>query len=193
MTNVENAIKYFYDNQNRMTDSYLDLVRIPSISNDADRRDDMVRAANFLNDYLSKIGFEKTEIFPTALHPIVFAEKKSADPTAKTLLIYGHYDVQPVDPLNEWKSDPFEPEFRGEHLFGRGASDMKGQVMATIFAVESALQSGDLPINIKFLIEGEEEIGSVSLEDFIKGHKDLLSCDMILNPDAGMVGKDRPT
>lgn len=193
MNNVANAIKYFHDNQKRMTDSYLDLIRIPSISNDADRREDMARAANFLHDYLGKIGFEKTEIFPTALHPIVFAEKKSADPSAKTLLIYGHYDVQPVDPLDEWQSDPFEPEFREEHLFGRGASDMKGQVMATIFAVESALQSGDLPINIKFLIEGEEEIGSVSLEDFIKGHKDLLSCDMILNPDAGMVGKDRPT
>ncbi|MCK9246836.1 MAG: hypothetical protein M0P11_07775, partial [Anaerolineaceae bacterium] len=102
MNNVANAINYFHDNQKRMTDSYLDLIRIPSISNDADRREDMARAANFLHDYLGKIGFEKTEIFPTALHPIVFAEKKSADPSAKTLLIYGHYDVQPVDPLDEW-------------------------------------------------------------------------------------------
>jgi len=127
------------------------------------------------------------------MHPILFAEKKSAKPDAKTLLIYGHYDVQPVDPLDEWKSDPFQPEIREEYVFARGASDMKGQVMASIVALESVLKTGELPINIKYLLEGEEEIGSPSLEGFIQTHADLLSCDMILNPDAGMVGKNKPT
>jgi acetylornithine deacetylase/succinyl-diaminopimelate desuccinylase-like protein len=153
----------------------------------------MQRTAEFLADYLRKIGVEHVEIFQTALHPILYAEKKSSKPDAKTLLIYGHYDVQPEDPIDEWQSDPFEPTFRGDYLYARGASDMKGQVMVSIFALESALASGDLPINVKFILEGEEEIGSPSLEPFIKEHKELLACDMILNPDAGMVGKDKPT
>lgn len=193
MSTVEQAIKYFHKNQKQMTESYFDLVRIPSVSTDPNQRDEMVKAAEFLSTYMQRIGFEKVQIYPTEMHPILFAEKKSANPNAKTLLVYGHYDVQPVDPLEEWKSDPFRPEFRDEYVYARGASDMKGQVMASIFALESVLQSGDLPINIKYLLEGEEEIGSPSLESFIVDHTDLLSCDMILNPDAGMVGKDQPT
>jgi acetylornithine deacetylase/succinyl-diaminopimelate desuccinylase-like protein len=153
----------------------------------------MKKAAEFLSNYLKELDFERVEIFPTKMHPILFAEKKSAKPDAKTLLIYGHYDVQPVDPLDEWKSDPFQPEIHDEYVFARGASDMKGQVMASIVALESVLRTGELPINIKYLLEGEEEIGSPSLEGFIQTHADLLSCDMILNPDAGMVGKNKPT
>ncbi len=193
MSTIEQAIKYFHDNQKQFTESYFDLVRIPSVSTDPDHRDDMLKAAEFLSTYLEKLGFERVEIFPTDMHPILFAEKKSADPAAKTLLVYGHYDVQPVDPLNEWKSDPFQPEIRDEYVFARGASDMKGQVMASILALESVLKTAHLPINIKYLLEGEEEIGSPSLDSFIENNTDLLSCDMILNPDAGMVGRDQPT
>ncbi|MDD2523068.1 MAG: dipeptidase [Anaerolineaceae bacterium] len=193
MSKSEQAIQYFRDNQKLMTGSYLDLVRIPSISTDPDHKADMVKAAQFLASTLADLGFDRVEIFETKMHPIMFAEKKSGNPNAKTLLIYGHYDVQPVDPLDEWKSDPFEPEFRGEYLYARGASDMKGQVMASIIALDSVLKTTNLPINIKYLLEGEEEIGSPSLEGFIADHTDLLSCDMILNPDAGMVGKDQPT
>ncbi len=193
MSRVEKAITYFHENQNSLTESFFDLVRIPSVSTDPDHRQDMVRAAEFLANYLKEIGFERVDIYPTDIHPILFAEKKSDNPNAKTLLVYGHYDVQPVDPLNEWKSDPFHPEFRNDYVYARGASDMKGQVMATVLALESTLKTGDLPINIKYLLEGEEEIGSPSLDGFIERNTDLLSCDMILNPDAGMVGKDQPT
>ncbi|HHX08667.1 MAG TPA: M20 family dipeptidase, partial [Chloroflexi bacterium] len=176
-----------------MTQTYLDLVKIPSVSTATEHKADILRAAEFLKDYLLGIGLDRVELFPTNMHPILFAEKKSANLNAKTLLVYGHYDVQPTDPLDEWKSDPFQPEIREDYVYARGASDMKGQVMASVLALESVLKTSDLPINVKFLIEGEEEIGSPSLDDFIKTHKDLLSCDMILNPDAGMVGKDQPT
>ncbi len=193
MSTVEQALKYFYENKKQLTESYFDLVRIPSVSTDPNHRGDMIKAAEFLSETLKGIGFERVEIHPTDMHPILFAEKISNNPNAKTLLIYGHYDVQPADPLDEWKSDPFQPEFRDDYLYARGASDMKGQVMASIIALESVLKTGDLPINIKYLLEGEEEIGSPSLDGFIISHTDLLSCDMILNPDAGMVGKDQPT
>lgn len=193
MSSLKQSLQFFEDNKDRMTESYIDLIKIPSVSTDPEHVGDMQKTAEYLANYLRKIGAEQVEIFPTQLHPILFAEKKSSDPNAKTLLVYGHYDVQPEDPIDEWQSDPFEPTFRGDYLYARGASDMKGQVMASILALESALASGDLPVNVKFILEGEEEIGSPSLESFIKDHKDLLSCDMILNPDAGMVGKDKPT
>ncbi|NLB72079.1 MAG: dipeptidase [Chloroflexi bacterium] len=193
MNSVEKALEYFNNNQSNLTESYLEFLKIPSVSTSPEHKADMLRTAEFLAGYLQNIGFERTEIFPTPLHPILFAEKRISDPNAKTLLIYGHYDVQPVDPIEEWKSDPFQPEFRGDYLYARGASDMKGQIMSTIFALESVLKTSEIPLNIKFIIEGEEEIGSPSLEEFIRNHKDLLACDMILNPDAGMVGKDQPT
>jgi acetylornithine deacetylase/succinyl-diaminopimelate desuccinylase-like protein len=112
---------------------------------------------------------------------------------APTVLVYGHYDVQPAEPLELWASNAFEPVQRGENLYTRGASDMKGQVMATIKALESVLGAGKIPINIKFLIEGEEEIGSPNLGEFIADHMELLKCDFALNPDTGMIGVDEPT
>lgn len=193
MDPVNKALDFFKDHQLEMTENYLDILRIPSISTSPEHKADVLRTAKFLSDYLQAIGCERTEIFETPLHPIVYAEKKASVPNAKTLLVYGHYDVQPVDPLEEWKSDPFQPEFRGDYLYSRGASDMKGQVMATIFALESVIKTSQLPINVKFILEGEEEIGSPSLENFIQEHKELLACDVILNPDAGMIGKEQPT
>ena len=193
MESTQKALIYFQDNLATFMDKYLDLLRIPSVSTDPERKEDVQGACEFLANYLKNMGMEKVEIFPTEMHPIIVAEKLSGKPGAKTLLIYGHYDVQPPDPLNEWITPPFEPTFRGDYLYARGASDMKGQVMASMIALDSVLRTSELALNIKFILEGEEEIGSPSLEDFIEKHKDLLKCDMILNPDSGMVAPDSPT
>ena len=187
------AINYFIDNQEVLMEKYMDILRMPSVSTEPAHKDDMVRTADFLKDYFENLGMDYVKIFPTKVHPIVFAEKKTPHPDAKTLLIYGHYDVQPPDPLHEWRTPPFEPNQVGDYLYARGASDMKGQIMASIFALESVLKTNTLPLNIKFIIEGEEEIGSPSLEDFLEKHTELLKCDMILNPDAGMISANQPT
>ncbi len=130
---------------------------------------------------------------PTGGHPVVYGESLSAGEAAPTVLIYGHYDVQPADPVDLWKSGPFEAEVRGDNLYGRGATDMKGQVLASIKAVEALARNGALPVNLKFLIEGEEEVGSPNLGKFIREHKELLACDVALNPDTGMIAPDKPT
>lgn len=193
MNKVQTALNYFSEHQQEKMDQYFSILRIPSISTDPAKKTELLKTCEFLAEYFLRIGMDTVEVFPTPMHPILFAEKKSPDPDAKTLLVYGHYDVQPPDPLNEWSTPPFEPTIRGDYLYARGASDMKGQLIVAIVALESALAAGDLPINIKFIIEGEEEIGSPSLDDFIRSHTDLLACDMVLNPDAGMVGMDMPT
>ncbi len=187
------AINYFIEHQTELMSKYFDILRIPSVSTEAAHKPDMVRTAEFLADYFKKLGMDRVEIFPTNVHPILFAEKRSALPNAKTLLVYGHYDVQPPDPLHEWRTAPFEPTQVEDYVYARGASDMKGQVMASIFALESVLKTSELPLNIKFIIEGEEEIGSPSLEEFLANNTELLACDMILNPDAGMISANQPT
>lgn len=186
-------LQFFQAHFHEYLSRYQDFLRIPSVSTDPDHKADMQRACDFLVDQLKSLGADHIEVFPTPMHPIVFAEKRASKPDAPTLLIYGHYDVQPVTPLDEWNSPPFEPTLEGDYLIARGASDMKGQVMAVLSAIDSIAQTNDLPLNLKFLIEGEEEIGSPSLETFIASHRDLLACDMVLNPDAGMVGPDSPT
>lgn len=168
-----------------------EIVAVPSISTDPDHKSDMWRAADWFANQLNKIGFEAA-VYESRGHPIAFGSFKSSSPNAKTILVYGHMDVQPVDPVELWKSDPFLPELRGEELYGRGASDMKGQVVASLKAVEAVLAQGDPGINIKFMIEGEEEIGSPNLAEFMRAHKDLLACDLILNPDSGMLSKSTP-
>ncbi|MCJ7694318.1 MAG: dipeptidase [Anaerolineaceae bacterium] len=172
---------------------FQDLLRIPTISTSPNHTEDMKIGAKFLADYLTNLGFENACIYSTPRHPIVYAEWMKAPTDAPTLLIYGHYDVQPPDPLDEWTSEPFNPTVRDDYLFARGASDMKGQVMATIFALESILKASELNINIKYILEGEEEIGSPSLDAFMEEHKDLLNANFVLNPDAGMIAPDRPT
>jgi len=133
------------------------------------------------------------KIFPTDRHPVVYGENLDAGVDKPTLLIYGHYDVQPPEPLELWDSPAFEPTVRGENLFGRGTSDMKGQVIVTLKAVEALMRTGGLPINVKFILEGEEEIGSPNLPKFITENIDLLKCDFALNPDTGMIGAEIPT
>ncbi len=132
------------------------------------------------------------EIIPTKRHPVVYAEHLAAGPDAPTVLVYGHYDVQPADPLDLWETDPFEPTVRGDDLFARGASDMKGQIVAHIMAVEAMVKTNCLPVNLKYMIEGEEEIGSPNLETFIKEHTEKLACDVCLNADAGILAADTP-
>ena len=193
MSRTQQAIQEFENTEVEMMRTFDAFLRIPSVSADPEMKPKLQQAAEFLKTYFEGIGMDEVRIYPTNLHPIVFAEKRSGLPGAKTLLIYGHYDVQPPDPLDSWTTPAFEPTIRGENLYARGASDMKGQILATVFALESVLKTGDLPINIKFILEGEEEIGSPSLESFIHKNADLLKCDMILNPDAGMIDKDHPT
>jgi acetylornithine deacetylase/succinyl-diaminopimelate desuccinylase-like protein len=188
------AIDHAQANQDRFLDELKQISAIASISTDPDARPEMVRAAEWLAHHMTSLGLEHVQIMPTARHPVVYADHLQAGPKAPTVLIYGHYDVQPAEPLELWTSGAFEPDVRGDYIYARGVTDMKGQVMATLNAVESILHtSHSLPVNIKFLIEGEEEIGSPSLNAFMNEHKALLACDLAVNPDTGMLDIDLPT
>ncbi len=194
MTDVRTtALEYARDHRERFLEDLKALAAIPSVSTDPQHQADIKRCAEWLVDHLRGLGASRAEVLLTAGHPVVYGEFVGTSAEAPTVLVYGHYDVQPVDPLDLWESAPFEPTQRGEHLYGRGVSDNKGQVIAMLKALESILQAGTLPVNIKFLIEGEEEIGSPNLEGFITEYKDLLACDFCLNPDAGMIAPDLPT
>jgi acetylornithine deacetylase/succinyl-diaminopimelate desuccinylase-like protein len=187
----KSAIQFGHDNYDQSLRELQELVAIPSISTDPNHQQDMLRAAQWIEAKFNSLGFT-TQIFKTEKHPIVFAEYITS-PTAATILVYGHYDVQPPDPLDLWETGPFTPTIRGEHLYGRGASDMKGQMIASIKAVEALLQFDALKVNVKFMIEGEEEIGSPSLRKFLEDHQDLLAADIALNPDTGMISPSTPT
>jgi len=187
------ALDFAESNNDRFLSELKDFLKIPSVSTDPSHQGDMINAANWVADQLKGLDLDKVEVFSTTGHPVVYGERSSNNSEAVTVLIYGHYDVQPAEPLELWTSDAFDPVEQGENLFGRGASDMKGQVVATLKAVEAILAAGELPVNIKFLIEGEEEIGSPNLADFISRNLDLLSCDFALNPDTGMIAPDLPT
>ena len=190
---LQNALHFAVNHRSRFVDLLGELVTIPSISTSPENYPDVQNASVWLTDYLEKIGMENVQTFPPETHPIIYADWLQAGPDAPTVLIYGHYDVQPVDPLDEWKSDPFRPVVRGDYFYGRGTSDMKGNVMASIFAVEALLAEGKLAVNIKFLIEGQEEISSPALPDFLKSHTDLLRADFCVNPDTGILGAAIPT
>lgn len=189
----QNALDFARSHRSRFVDQLGDLVAIPSVSTDPDRRNDIAAAAGWVAGYLERIGVKNVELFPPDTHPIVYGELLDAGPGAPTALIYGHYDVQPAEPLEKWGTDPFAPTVRGENLYGRGASDMKGNVMASIYAVEAALSAGPLPVNVKFMIEGQEEIGSPQLAGFMETHKQMLSADFCLNADTGMLAPNVPT
>jgi acetylornithine deacetylase/succinyl-diaminopimelate desuccinylase-like protein len=187
------AIEYAHANGARFLAELIDFGSIPSISTDPTAKADMQRAAEWVAEQLTRLGANNVQIFPTPGHPVVFGEMLNAGSSAPTILVYGHYDVQPVDPIELWQSGPFTPDIRGENIYARGITDMKGQVMASLKAVESVLNAGALPVNLKFMIEGEEEIGSPSLVPFMESHKDLLACDFALNPDTGILDPDIPT
>ncbi len=190
---LNSAIHFAHENEKRFLDELIELVQIPSVSTDVAHKGDMQKAAEYLANKLKTIGINNVAIMPTGGHPVVYGDYLTAGDDKPTVVIYGHYDVQPTDPIELWESDPFATEIRDGKLFGRGSSDMKGQVMASIHAVEAWMKQGGMPINIKWLIEGEEEIGSPSLGKFIEDNKVLLACDFALNPDGGILGEDLPT
>jgi acetylornithine deacetylase/succinyl-diaminopimelate desuccinylase-like protein len=187
------AIQFAHANQPRFLAELIEFGSIPSISTDPAAKPDIQRAAQWVADQLTRLNARNVQVFQTSGHPVVYAEMLDAGPGAPTVLVYGHYDVQPVDPLNLWETGPFSPDIRGENIYARGITDMKGQVMASLKAVESVLHAGELPVNLKFMIEGEEEIGSPSLVPFMESHKELLACDFALNPDTGILDPDIPT
>ena len=187
------ALTYARQNGERFLAELREVLSIPSISTDPDHKADLVRAAEWMAAQLRSLGMENVQIMPTGGHPVVFGEWLRAGKEAPTVMMYGHYDVQPPDPLELWQSPPFESEVRGDYLYGRGSADMKGQVVACLKAVESMVRTTGLPVNIKWLIEGEEEIGSENLDVFIKNHKELLKCDFCFNADAGIMGADQPS
>ena len=194
MTDVrQQALEYVRKNRERFIAELKEIVSIPSVSMQDEHKDDMFRAAEWLVARLTNLGMGEVQILPTEKHPVVFGEWMGAGEDAPTVLIYGHYDVQPVDPLDLWNSDPYDAVQDGNMLFGRGTSDMKGQTIATLAAVEAIMRTSGLPVNIKWLFEGEEEMGSPSMETFLPEHKDLLAADFCLNPDAGMIAPDKPT
>ena len=193
MSNLQNALEYAHQNRDKFLNELIEVLKIPSISTDDEYKNEVLQAADWMANHLKRIGIENVEIMPTAGHPVVYGDYLKK-PGAPTVLVYGHYDVQPADPLELWDTGPFEPRVDGELLYGRGSSDMKGQVLATFAAIESLIKgSGDMPVNLKFLLEGEEEIGSRNLEPFLREHTDKFKADVSLNPDAGMLGIDMPT
>ena len=193
MSDLQKALDYAHQNQERFLNELKEIVAIPSVSTSDEHKADIARAAEWVASQLRALGMDRVQIVPTGGHPVVYGEWLKAGKDKPTVMIYGHYDVQPVDPIELWKTGPFEAVARGDHLYGRGASDMKGQVVASLKAVESIVKTGKLPVNVKWLIEGEEEIGSEHLDAFIQTHKELLACDFCLNPDAGMIAADKPT
>lgn len=170
-----------------------DLLRIPSISADPYYKDELIHAAQFLKKEMETIGLNRIELFETDGHPILYGEFCPYD-DRPVVLIYGHYDVQPPDPLEEWETPPFEPVIRNGRVYARGASDDKGQSYTHLKAIEAYMRTGeDLPVNVKFLFEGEEEVGSPNLIPFIREHCEKLACDMVLISDTAMFAEDQPS
>lgn len=182
---------YLSSHKERFEEELCELLRIPSVSADSRHRADMARAAQWVAGQFEALGLT-TEVIPTAGHPLVFAQSAAVAGTP-TALVYGHYDVQPPDPLSEWTTPPFEPTRRGENLYARGATDDKGQMLTHIKSAEAWIRAeGGLPLNLKFLIEGEEEVGSDNLYQFIDANLDKLACDVAVISDSGQFGPGQP-
>lgn len=183
---------YIRENEPRLLENLFSLIRIPSISALPEHHDDMLKCADRWKELLLAAGVDRAEVMPSDGNPLVYAEKliPGAD---KTILIYGHYDVMPVEPLELWKSDPFKPEVRDEHIWARGADDDKGQSFIQYAAFEFLVKHNLLRHNVKFILEGEEEIGSPSLETFLAQHRELLKSDIILVSDTSMLAADLPS
>ncbi|MFC2508690.1 MAG: dipeptidase [Bacteroides sp.] len=189
---MEQIKKYVADNQARFLEELFGLLRIPSISSESAHKPDMIRAAEYWRDAVLKAGADKAEIMPTDGNPVMYAEK-IIDPKLPTILVYGHYDVMPVDPIDEWRTKPFEPVIKDGKIWARGADDDKGQAFMHAKAFELMVKTGTLPCNVKFMIEGEEEIGSGSLTKWLDTHKELVKADVILVSDTGMLAEDVPS
>jgi acetylornithine deacetylase/succinyl-diaminopimelate desuccinylase-like protein len=191
--NQSGVAKYIEDHKDAHLKELCELLRIPSVSTKTERKADIERAANWVAEKLRKVGMSKVEVIPTKGHPLVYAESLGA-PGKPTVLFYGHYDVQPAEPLELWTTPAFEPTVRGGNLFGRGTADDKGQVHIHLAALESLFAAeGKLPINIKVLIEGEEEVGSANLWDFVQNNKAKLKADALIVSDTSMLAPGVPS
>jgi acetylornithine deacetylase/succinyl-diaminopimelate desuccinylase-like protein len=183
---------YQEKNKDRFLSELLELLRIPSVSARTEHKEDMKKCAAAVRQGLLDAGADKAEIYATEGHPVVYGEKIT-DASKPTVLVYGHYDVQPPDPLELWNSGPFEPVIKDGKIYARGSADDKGQFYMHVKALETMIKTGSLPTNIKFIIEGEEEIGSPNLGKFVAGHTDLLKADVILISDSAMISLDNPS
>ncbi|WP_460634454.1 dipeptidase [Larkinella harenae] len=183
---------YLADHKERFLNELFDLLRIPSVSADSKFKPDMRRAAEFVKDKLAAAGLDKAEVCETEGHPVVYAEKL-IDDALPTVLVYGHYDVQPADPYELWNTPPFEPTIRNERIYARGACDDKGQFYMHVKALEAMLATDNLPCNVKVMIEGEEETGSEHLGKFVIDNREKLKCDVILISDTSIIANDVPS
>lgn len=185
---------FVHENESRLLNELTDFLRIPSVSTLPEHKDDVARAARFVAESLERAGLENIEVIPTNKHPLVYADWLHA-PGKPTVLCYGHYDVQPPDPLDLWHNPPFEPSIRGGNIYARGACDDKGQMYMHVKAVEAlrAVHGGKLPVNLKFLIEGEEEVGGESISEYVPKHKDKLKADVALVSDTELFADGVPT
>lgn len=189
---MEHIREYIETNRDRFLQELFGLIRIPSISSEADKKEEMVKAAEYWRNRLREAGADVTEVLPTGGNPVVYAEK-IIDPKLPTVLVYGHYDVMPVDPLELWESPPFKPEVRDGKIYARGADDDKGQAYMQAKAFELMVKTNSLPCNIKFMIEGEEEIGSPSLPEFCRQNLEKLRSDLIIVSDTSMISMECPS
>ncbi|MFD2936059.1 dipeptidase [Spirosoma flavum] len=183
---------YLETNKQRFLDELLELLRIPSVSADSSFKGDVRRAAEFVRDKLKEAGLDNAQLYETPGHPIVYAEK-IVDANKPTVLVYGHYDVQPADPYELWNTPPFEPTIRNERIYARGACDDKGQFYMHIKAIEAMMATDGLPCNVKVMIEGEEEVGSDHLGLFVIEHRDMLKADVVLVSDTSIISNETPS
>ena len=184
--------QYLEENKERFLNELFELIRIPSISSEAEHKPDMYRCAEKWREFLLAAGADRAEVYETAGNPVAYGEK-IIDPALPTVLVYGHMDVMPVDPVELWNTTPFEPVIRDGKIWARGADDDKGQSFMHAKAFEYLVATGQLKCNVKFMIEGEEEIGSPSLPEFCRQHKDMLKSDIILVSDTSMIAPDTPS
>src|SRR5580765_5452553 len=190
---MSNAWKDYQEkNKDRFLNEMLDLLRVPSISAKSEHKDDMKKSADQVKQRLMEAGADKAEVMATDGHPVVYGEK-IIDPSKPTVLVYGHYDVQPPDPLNLWTSPPFEPVIKDGKVYARGSADDKGQFYMHVKAMETLVKTNSMTTNIKFLIEGEEEVGSPNLGKFVAANKSLLKADVILISDSSMLSMETPS
>lgn len=190
---MNNIISYIEENKNRYVEELSDFLRMESISSSPQHKDETRRCAHWVETHLRDMGIENVEFIETEGHPIIYAEWMGA-PGKPTVLLYGHYDVQPVDPIELWTAGPFEPTIRNGDIYARGSTDDKGQVFTHFKSVEAYMkQNGSLPVNLKMVIEGEEEIGSANLEKFVRENKEKLKSDIVLISDTAMYAKGVPT
>ena len=190
--NMKGVSEYIQANKDRFINELIDLLKIPSVSADSAYKGDVMDAAEAVRKSLAEAGADNTELFQTAGFPVVYGEK-IIDAAKPTILVYGHYDVQPADPLELWDSPPFEPVIKDGKIYARGACDDKGQMFMHVKALELMMQTNQLPCNVKFIIEGEEEVGSANLETFISEYKEKLKADIILISDTSMLSMENPS